>query len=50
MLIEIEYPQYFTLIHKKSGLKFNTYNTEFIGYDDEKFIKEEKQSKQSKLF
>ena len=38
-------PQYFVLVHKQSGKKFNTRNTEIIKYDDEKFYIEGNQNR-----
>lgn len=45
MIITLHNPEYFTLIHKKSGKKINTLNSTFISYDDEKFIKEKEMQK-----
>ena len=47
MIITINNPEYFTLIHNKSGLKFNTNNCDFISYDSKKFTK---QGTQTTLF
>lgn len=49
MIVQLINPPYFTLIHKQSGRKFNTFNTEFISYDDEKFEMLKKDPKQEKL-
>ena len=43
MIININNPEYFTLVHKKSGIKYNTNNATFVSYDDTKFIREGKQ-------
>ena len=40
MIINLSNPDSFVLIHKKSGIKFNTSGATFISYNDEKFIKE----------
>lgn len=47
MIIVIENPEYFTLVHKKTGLKVNTFNSTFISYDDDKWHK--KGDEQGKL-
>jgi hypothetical protein len=47
MIIQINNPEDFTLIHKKTGLKVNTFNSTFISYDDEKWYK--KGEEQQKL-
>jgi hypothetical protein len=37
MIVNLKNPPYFTLVHKQSGKKFNTWNCDEISYDDEKF-------------
>ena len=39
MQVTLENPEYFTLIHKLSGRKINTWNCDYIQYNDEKFEK-----------
>jgi len=45
MIITLHYPPYFTLIHKKSGKKFNTFGVTFISYEDSKFDRIDKSTK-----
>ena len=47
MIVTINNPEYFILIHKKSGIKYNTNNATVISYDDTKF---ERQGTQATLF
>ena len=49
MIKTIQNPPYFTLVHKKSGRKVNTFNCDFISYDSNKFDKEDDGKKQNKL-
>jgi len=49
MKVEINNPDYFTLIHRQSGRKINTYNSVYISYDDEKF-EIYKKPEQTKIF
>lgn len=50
MEVVIENPPYFTLVHKQSGMKFNTWESDLIKYDDEKFDIIYPEKKQKKLF
>ena len=47
MIKIIQNPPYMTLIHRQSKKKFNTFGTDFLNYDDEKFevINKQKQNK-----